>query len=125
MASAVSLYRLPYIPLLLGFWLVPAFLLIFVIAAFLHWQRTRHWCLLAMAAGPLLMALGTIAARIGEMPIYGHTMEEIASGSVRPVQVLMTIATWASFCGFALAAVGALGAIHWAIKLRRTKADAQ
>ena len=86
MAAATPLFKVPYITHLLGFWLIPIFLLILFTAAFLHWQRARHWCLLALAIGALLMALGTIAARVGEMPLHGHTVEAIASGLVQPIR---------------------------------------
>lgn len=45
-------------------WLTLACLAILFAAAFLHWLRTRHWCLLALATGSLVAALANIAMQI-------------------------------------------------------------
>jgi hypothetical protein len=97
----------------LHLWLGAICLLIFVVAAFLHWQHTRHWCLLALAIGSFLLALGAIAPRIGMMVFPG--------GSVQTIHSLITIGSWAGLCGVAVWTVGGIGAIHWAIRLRRRR----
>jgi len=96
-------------------WLQPVCLAIFIAAALLHWQRTRHWCLLALATGSLLVALGAIAGQMAWMYPDG----QLASGAVKGNASLLTIAMWLSTCSMVVAAVGGIGAIHWAIKLRR------
>ena len=47
-------------------WLPALTLVILFAAAFLHWRRTRHWCLLTLAIAVLLMALGDIGMQIME-----------------------------------------------------------
>ena len=41
-------------------WLNVVCVVILLTAALLHWQRTRHWSLLTMATGWLLMAVGVL-----------------------------------------------------------------
>jgi len=85
-------------------------------AAFLHWRRTRHWCLLALAIGVLLMTLGAIGMRI--MELQAHPVKH-ASGTVTFKVELLRLWMWLTASGAVVAAVGGVGAIHWAIKLRR------
>jgi hypothetical protein len=94
----------------LEFWLGLICLLLFVVAAFLHWQRTRHWCLLALAIASFLAALGAIAPEIG-MTSTG--------GSLHGSRSLIAIGALADLFSLALATVGGIGAVHWAIRLRR------
>lgn len=100
-------------------WLDVACLIILLTAAFLHWQRTRHWCLLAMAIGSLLMALGAIAMQIDRLQWYPEV--KLASGAVKLNTSLLTPLMWVVASGVVVAAVGGIGAIHWAITLRRRK----
>lgn len=103
-------YVLSFLP-----WLQTVCLAVFIVAALLHWQRTRHWCLLALATGTLLMALGTIAGQLAWMYPDG----KLASGAVKGNASLVTISMWLSTSSMVVAAAGGIGAIHWAIKLRR------
>lgn len=85
-------------------WLNLGCVLILVAAALLHWQRTRHWCLLTMASGALLIALSAIAMRI--VPMKAN----------RTMLLLSAVAL-----GMVVVAVGGVGAIQWALRLRRNK----
>jgi hypothetical protein len=91
-------------------------MIILLAAALLHWQRTRHWCLLAMAIGAFLIAVGATGIQIIQPQIHP---EKLASGAVayniRPLIIWMSLQT----AGAGVAAMGGIGAIHWAIQLRR------
>jgi hypothetical protein len=91
-------------------WLEVVCLIMLLAAASLHWRRTRHWCLLALATGALLMAMGAIAMQIAQM---------LASGAMSFDKSLRTIPMWVVASGVVVAAVGGVGAVHWAIRLRR------
>ena len=97
-------------------WLPVACMIILLVAALLHWQRTRHWSLLAMAIGALLIAVGATAVQIIQPQLRP---EKRASGAVafdvRPLMFWMSLET----SGAGVAAVGGIGAVLWAIKLRR------
>ena len=117
MASATLIALYPWIYLVHRFmpWLDVVCLVILLAAAFLHWQRTRHWCLLALATGSLLMAVGAIASQIAQMQLRP---EKLASGAVRVDASLLTVWMWVVASGVVVAAVGGIGAIHWAVRLR-------
>jgi hypothetical protein len=100
-------------------WVAVVCLGILVVAAVLHWQRTRHWCLLAMASGALLMAVCAVASRIVQMQLRPEA--QLASGAVRFDTRLLASLTWLAVSGEVIAAVGGVGAIYWAISLRRRK----
>jgi hypothetical protein len=92
-------------------------LVILVAAALIHWHRTRHWCLLALATGSLLVALSATAMQI----VVSFHMRTLTFGAVvvfDPILVLACI-WWLRAFGEVVAGVGGIGAIHWAIKLRR------
>ena len=98
-----------------GPWLSLACFVILFLAAFLHWRRTRHWCLLALAIGSFLAALSNLATRItlgilliGRWHDYGAMMF---------VTGLLRIWPWFAVAGAAIAAVGGIGAVRWAIRL--------
>jgi hypothetical protein len=96
------------------FWLSPAYLAILLAAAFLHWQRTRHWSLLALATGSLLLALGaisTLALLRGWLGALGAPYWFVTN--------LVNISPWLTASAQVIAAVGGIGAIHWAIGLRK------
>ena len=95
-------------------WLVCAAILF--AAAVLHWRRTRHRCLLAMAAASLLGVLGTIAGLVSRMhPV----VEQLPSGAIRIDTSLATAGQWLMMSGMIIGAVGGVAAIHWALTLRR------
>jgi C4-dicarboxylate transporter len=98
-------------------WLDVVCLVILVVAALAHWQRTRHWCLLALATGSVLMAVGAIASQLVQMQL--RPVEKLASGAVRFDTSLLTTLMWVVASGVVVAAVGGIGAIHLAIKLKR------
>ena len=101
-------------------------LIILIAAAFLHWQRTRHWCLLALAIGSLLMTLGAISVEVIQELTNRTRPVTLASGAIEYKFVMrLTIWWWVEASGAAVAAVGGIGAIHWAIKLRRHKPPTQ
>ena len=87
---------------------------ILFVAAVLHWRRTRHWCLFALAIGVLLVTLGAIGMQI--MELQAHPVKH-ASGMVTFKVELLPL--WMEASGAVVAAVGGIGAIFWAIKLRR------
>ncbi len=128
MAAAFGPGDWPFIQFMLVIWLGAIGLFILLAAAFLYWRRTRHWCLMALAIGALLVVLGTIpsilvglgivAAKIWGILFRGDAAAQIVSGSAQAGQSLTALGTWAVFCGFVVAAVGGIGAIHWAIRLR-------
>ncbi len=101
---------------LLATWLPLACMLILIAAALLHWQRTRHWCLLALAIGALLVAAGATGVQIIQPQIHP---EKLASGAItfnmRPLLFWIGLET----AGKAVVAVGGISAILWAIQLRR------
>ncbi len=101
-------------------WVVPAVMLILAVAALLHWRRTRHWCLAVLALSAFLMTLGLIAGRLGEWPMRGATIEEIASGRRAPIQWLMSLGQWFAALGFVLSGIGGIGAILLAAR-RKTE----
>ena len=115
-ATLIALYEWVYLVHRFLPWLDVVCLVILLAAAYFHWQRTRHWCLLAMAVGSLLMALGAIAARIELRPPV-----KLASGAVKVDASLLTISMWVVASGVVVVAMGGIGAIHWAIRLRRRK----
>lgn len=103
--------RYPYMP-----WLYVACLAILVVAATLHWRRTRHWCLLALATGSLLVALANVAIQIGVDILLTllPDSETITFGTI-----LFDISQWFMAAGAVIAAAGGIGAIHWAIRLKQ------
>jgi len=107
---------MPYLPNVLGSWITPILFVILFAAAVIHWRRTRHWCLLALALSVLLTAGGIVARDVAMKPLIGHTAEEINSGSVRMNQILFMIGGWLSICGDLAAVVGGIGAIIWAFR---------
>ena len=92
-------------------WLFLACAAILFAAALLHWQRTRHWCLLTLAASSLLVALGAIASIV-----FLTMMEALHSGAIRGLE---RIWEWLPVFGLAIGTVGGIGAICWAVRLRR------
>jgi len=88
-------------------------------AAFLHWQRTRHWCLLALATGSFSAALGTTALLIHRMLALEMFVKTLPSGEVRIDTTLLTIGEWLIVSGLVIGTVGGIGAIRWAIRLRQ------
>ncbi len=48
-----------------------------------------------------------------------HPVEKLATGAVRFDTTLQTIWMWVEASGVVVLAVGGIGAIHWAIRLRR------
>ena len=121
-----TLFQFPVLAETLIGWLnllVPGVLFL---AAFLHWRLTRHWSLLVLAFAPLCFVLSYISFRIGEMPLRGATLDEIASGSRRSLQPLITLGGWLAFVAIACAGIGAIGSIYTALRLgRETKSGAR
>jgi hypothetical protein len=101
---------------MLTFFIPPLLMLLLFVAALLHWRRTRHWCLLALAIAPFLVGIGNVAGHVAQLPLRGHTIREMGSGSVRVSQSLMTVSQVLICCGLLVAAVGGIGAIIWALK---------
>jgi hypothetical protein len=101
--SLVQVFFLP--------WLSLACSTILLGAAFLHWQRTRHWSLLALATGSLLTALNTISS-------LAVMHAELLGGPSSFVRSLAKMLPWLVAFGLAIAAAGGVGAIRWAIRLR-------
>ena len=95
-------------------WLVCAAILL--AAAVLHWRRTRHRCLLALAAASLLGVLGTAAGLVFRMH---PAVEQLPSGAIRIDTSLATAGEWLMISGLIIGAVGGIAAIHWALMLRR------
>jgi hypothetical protein len=92
-------------------WLAPICMLIWLAAAFLHWQRNRHWCLLALSIALLLGTISTLTPYISMMIMS-------SGGSVQTVESLFAISHWAQLFAVLVGGVGGIGAIHWAITLR-------
>ena len=92
-------------------WLSLACSAILLGAAFLHWQRTRHWSLLALATGSLLTAISAISslALIHAWPLGAPSSFSRSLAKMLP---------WLVAFGLVIAALGGIGAIHWAIRLR-------
>ncbi|MEN6497157.1 MAG: hypothetical protein ABFD16_22915 [Thermoguttaceae bacterium] len=85
-------------------------------AALLHWQRTRHWCLLTMATGAILVILADLAMQITMMQL---TPVALPSGTMKLDARWLTVWQWLVVFGEILVAIGGLGAIKWAIGLRQ------
>ena len=100
-------------------WLMAACLVILVVAAFFHWKRTRHWCLLALAIGALLAAAGVIAGQIIPTLMLLCLLSAKSVEAFRLYTNMSTIWSVMSASGVAVALVGGIGAIHWAMKLRQ------
>ena len=87
-------------------WIVPAVLLILAVAALLHWRLTSERSLLIFATAAMLMAIGVVAGQLGQRPLWGATIDEIASGHIAPIQWLMTAQQLFAAGGFVLAGLG-------------------
>jgi hypothetical protein len=107
----MSVVQMMYLP-----WLFAVCLAILLVAAFLHWQRTRHWCLLTLATGSLLVMAGHIAVQITGKFLRPDVV--LPSGTVEFDVSLITTLTWFIVAGTVFAVVGGIGAIQWAIRLR-------
>jgi hypothetical protein len=94
-------------------WLFAVCLVILTAAALLHWQRTRHWCLLTLATGSLLVALGITAMQIA------LRQQVLPSGTIRINTSLLWIGVRSEAAGVVVLAVGGVGAILWAMRLRQ------
>lgn len=113
--------QLSIFPEMLMGWLILFVLVALFLAAFLHWRLARHWSLLVLAIAPLCFLFGYISFRIGEMPIRGATLDEIASNSRRAIQPLITVSVWLIFAGVMCAGIGAIGSISRTLRLGRWK----
>jgi len=100
-------------------WLSLACLAILFAAAFLHWQRTRHWCLLALATGSLLLALGATVTLAIQLQVLHVPVEPLPSGAVRFDTSLLTMSTCLVASGVIIGTVGGIDAIQLAIRLRQ------
>jgi hypothetical protein len=87
-------------------------------AALLHWRRTKHWSLLAMGTGSLLMLLGGIASQIAQMR---QRPQRLASGALWVDASVMAISLWIVAAGSLVATIGGIGAIRWAIQSKRRR----
>ena len=105
MASATSLtYQLVrFMP-----WSQEVCLVILIAAALVHWQRTRHWCLPALATSAILVALSALANKIAWM-YPDHTL---ASGAVYGNESLLLTSVWLQVFSQVVAVVGGIGAIQ-------------
>jgi tetratricopeptide (TPR) repeat protein len=83
-SSEIYFALIRYLP-----WLEIVCLATLAAAAFLHWQRTRHWCLLTLAAGFLLMTVAGTAAQITQRLLRPGVV--LPSGAVRFDTSLLTI----------------------------------
>jgi hypothetical protein len=101
-------------------WLGSACLAVFFVAAGLHWLRTRHWCLLALAVCSLLVSVGALASKLAMM-FPDHPRETLPSGTVHIYlnAALHEISIWLNVFGMVAGIVGGIGAILLAIRLRR------
>jgi amino acid permease len=84
-------------------------------AALMHWQRTRHCCLLVLATAALLATLNAVARHI-VFVLPGLILD---SGTGKFDQRVLTALNWLPLVPIAVAAFGGIGAIHWAIQLKR------
>ena len=114
-----KIFQIPVWPQMLIGWLSLLVLVALFLAAFLHWRLMRHWSLLLLAIAPLCFVLCYVSFRIGEMPLRGATLDEIASGSRRAIQPLITLGGWLALAGVACAGIGAIGSIYRALRLGR------
>ena len=87
---------------------------ILFVAAFLHWQRTRHWSLLVLATGSLLIGLCTLST----LALLSGWWEALGAPGWFFTS-LVRIMPWLAACAHVIGAVGGIGAIHWAIRLRQ------
>ena len=122
----VVLFHLPLqLDMLIG-WLSMFVLVALFLAAFLHWRLVRHWSLLLLAVAPLCFVLWYVSFRIGEMPLRGARLDEIASGSRVAIQPLITLSSWLALVGVACAGIGAVGSVCRALTLgRQTRSGTQ
>jgi hypothetical protein len=102
-------------------WLSVVCLAILFAAAFLHWQRTRHWCLLALATGSFLLTLGATVTLAIQMQLLHVPVETLPSGAVRIDTSLLTISTCLVASGVIIGTMGGIGAIRLAIRLRQRR----
>lgn len=101
-------------------WLYLVCLAILCTAALLHWRRTRHWCLLALAIGSFLATFASLATQITLAVVMGHGLD------LSPIEFALRLARiwqWFMLAGIAIAAVGGIGAIHWALWPRQRPHD--
>ena len=120
---ATKLFQLPILPQTLIGWCSLFVLAALFLAAFLHWRLARHWSLLVLAIAPLCLGLAYVSFRIGEMPLRGATLDEIASGLRHAIQPLITLGGWLALVGVACAGIGAIGSICRALKPDRRSKD--
>jgi len=90
-------------------WLYAVCLVILLVAAFLHWQRTRHWCLLTLATGSFLVT----AAIVGQQVLRDFVV--LPSGAIQIDTSLRMIWDLLIVAGVVVAIVGGVGTTHWAI----------
>ena len=110
-----------YLAVMLMPWLFAAGLAVLVIAAFLHWQRTRHWSLLTLSIGALLAAAGVLAGKITQMLMLLRLHDVPSAEAIKHTTNLIAIWTCLLASGTVVAIVGGIGAIYWAIKLRQRR----
>jgi len=93
---------------------------ILFVAAFLHWHRTRHWSLLVLATGSLVTALSAICSLV----IFSTWLLTALSAPPAFIRILLAMLPWFLVFGLVVAAIGGIGAIHWAISLREPHTSA-
>lgn len=84
-------------------WIIPGVLVVLGSAAYIHWRITPRRYLLMFAVAAFMMAVGLVAGQFGQRPMWGATMEEIASGRRAPIQWLMTAQQILTALGFVIA----------------------
>ena len=107
-SRSTSYLMLMYLP-----WLYAACSLTLAIAAFLHWRRTRHWCLLVLSTGSLLVTGGLVAGQITHIVIFFGPHTNHVAEAIEFYANLQTIFACVSGFGALLALVGGVGAIFW------------
>lgn len=111
-----KVHHLPILPEMSMGWLTLLVLIALFFAAFLHWKRVKHWSLLLLTIAPLCLILAYISFRLGEFPLRGATIDEIASGARQALQSFIHIGVWLACLGLLAAGIGATGSIVRALK---------
>ena len=97
-------------------WLFLACAIVLFAAASLHWRRTGHRYLLALASASLLVTVHAIASLIFRM---APPVTILPSGAIRIDTRLITLAEWSLVAGVVVGLVGGIEAIRWALRSGR------
>jgi hypothetical protein len=112
-----KLVQVPYHPEWLMGWSLFFVLFALFLAAVLHWKVSRHWTLLAFAAGSLCFLIGYALFLFGPM-LLQRTWNNENYARLTFYNIFIAQKS-CQFAGIILAGIGAVGSIVRALKLKR------